>query len=125
RSPATEPGPAGDPVPTSQATSQAATTADFTRGDSRDQGATSAAAPGIDIPTANLPRRVRQASLAPQLKDAQEREPVRAEAPEERDADEVRSRMASLQRGWQRGRRDNGEVLPSRDADTGSADTAR
>ncbi|MGW8376105.1 nitrate- and nitrite sensing domain-containing protein [Streptomyces sp. ODS28] len=75
---------------------------------------------------AGLPRRVRQASLAPQLK----REPGGASAREEggaaerdargadsrsdaagwdRDADEVRNRMASLQRGWQRGRRDNAE----------------
>ncbi|MFE0177576.1 nitrate- and nitrite sensing domain-containing protein [Streptomyces sp. NPDC059002] len=55
-----------------------------------------------------LPRRVRQASLAPQLKDSPDRRSDRAETrPEERDADEVRSRMASLQRGWQRGRDEN------------------
>ncbi|MFD5783709.1 nitrate- and nitrite sensing domain-containing protein [Streptomyces sp. NPDC126933] len=58
-----------------------------------------------------LPRRVRQASLAPQLRDA-DQVPATAPAPAagqdtERDADEVRSRMASLQRGWQRGRRQN------------------
>jgi hypothetical protein len=57
----------------------------------------------------SLPRRVRQANLAPQLREA----PAPAAEPQvtgdndERDADEVRSRMASLQRGWQRGRRDN------------------
>ncbi|MFI5703435.1 nitrate- and nitrite sensing domain-containing protein [Streptomyces xanthochromogenes] len=58
-----------------------------------------------------LPRRVRQASLAPQLKDAPEGHRAAADpddGPEpERDADEVRDRMASLQRGWQRGRRHN------------------
>ncbi|WP_369212152.1 sensor histidine kinase [Streptomyces flavofungini] len=55
-----------------------------------------------------LPRRVRQASLAPQLKDGPDRRSDRAETrPEERDAEEVRSRMASLQRGWQRGRDEN------------------
>ncbi|MFF5568950.1 nitrate- and nitrite sensing domain-containing protein [Streptomyces sp. NPDC012623] len=58
-----------------------------------------------------LPRRVRQASLAPQLRDiTQDRvtDPAPAGGREpERDADEVRSRMASLQRGWQRGRRHN------------------
>ncbi|WAL94244.1 nitrate- and nitrite sensing domain-containing protein [Streptomyces sp. Je 1-369] len=55
-----------------------------------------------------LPRRVRQASLAPQLKDGPDRRSPRAETrPEERDAEEVRSRMASLQRGWQRGRDEN------------------
>ncbi|MDQ0747041.1 anti-sigma regulatory factor (Ser/Thr protein kinase) [Streptomyces africanus] len=57
--------------------------------------------------TAPLPRRVRQANLAPQLKRGSEpRTEDRAE-PVERDADEVRSRMASLQRGWQRGRDEN------------------
>ncbi|MFD5478877.1 nitrate- and nitrite sensing domain-containing protein [Streptomyces hawaiiensis] len=59
--------------------------------------------------TAPLPRRVRQANLAPQLKRGSEPRPRtddRAE-PVERDADEVRSRMASLQRGWQRGRDEN------------------
>jgi hypothetical protein len=59
-----------------------------------------------------LPRRVRQANLAPQLKDGPEQRTERDSAPartrpEERDADEVRSRMASLQRGWQRGREEN------------------
>ncbi|WP_309030366.1 sensor histidine kinase [Streptomyces alfalfae] len=55
-----------------------------------------------------LPRRVRQANLAPQLKDGPDLRSDRAETrPEERDADEVRSRMASLQRGWQRGRDEN------------------
>ncbi|MFF5983320.1 nitrate- and nitrite sensing domain-containing protein [Streptomyces olindensis] len=57
--------------------------------------------------TAPLPRRVRQANLAPQLKRGPEpRTEARAE-PAERDAEEVRSRMASLQRGWQRGREEN------------------
>ncbi|MFC9431798.1 nitrate- and nitrite sensing domain-containing protein [Streptomyces sp. NPDC056987] len=60
-----------------------------------------------------LPRRVRQASLAPQLRDvAQDRNSGQGPGEgrpveQERDADEVRSRMASLQRGWQRGRRQN------------------
>ncbi|MFD4634587.1 nitrate- and nitrite sensing domain-containing protein [Streptomyces sp. NPDC058284] len=67
----------------------------------QDRG-TPAAAPG------GLPRRVRQASLAPQLKAGPDHRPDRAETgPEERDAEEVRSRMASLQRGWQRGRDEN------------------
>ncbi|GGS04002.1 histidine kinase [Streptomyces aureoverticillatus] len=66
-----------------------------------------------------LPRRVRQASLAPQLKDGPDRRTELDAAPagagaEERDADEVRSRMASLQRGWQRGREENasGDDVP-------------
>lgn len=66
--------------------------------------------------TAPLPRRVRQANLAPQLKDGPARLAERGDGlgaagpdPVERDADEVRSRMASLQRGWQRGREENAE----------------
>lgn len=52
-----------------------------------------------------LPRRVRQANLAPQLRQSTPAEAA-AEAPgRERSADEVRDRMAALQRGWQRGRR--------------------
>ncbi len=54
-----------------------------------------------------LPRRVRQANLAPQLKQAPDRRPRKQAEPADRDADEVRSRMASLQRGWQRGREEN------------------
>ena len=60
-----------------------------------------------DPGTAPLPRRVRQASLAPQLKQGLERRPQNRVEPADRDADEVRSRMASLQRGWQRGRDEN------------------
>ncbi|MFE7775938.1 nitrate- and nitrite sensing domain-containing protein [Streptomyces sp. NPDC057445] len=63
-----------------------------------------------------LPRRVRQASLAPQLR-ADASGPAAGgpggtpagEPDNERDAEEVRDRMASLQRGWQRGRRQNAE----------------
>ncbi|MEU0005097.1 nitrate- and nitrite sensing domain-containing protein [Streptomyces sp. NPDC006314] len=62
-----------------------------------------AAEPG----TGPLPRRIRQASLAPQLKQDTERRTERAAQPADRDAEEVRSRMASLQRGWQRGREQN------------------
>ncbi|MWA09730.1 sensor histidine kinase [Streptomyces sp. BA2] len=70
-----------------------------------------------------LPRRVRQANLAPQLKDGPdqrtERDPAPATTrPEERDADEVRNRMASLQRGWQRGREEN---AAGEDASDGTA----
>jgi hypothetical protein len=61
--------------------------------------------------TGGLPRRVRQASLAPQLRaDTPTGETARPGAPtgavpmRERSPDEVRARMASLQRGWERGR---------------------
>ncbi|MFE2078238.1 histidine kinase, partial [Streptomyces misionensis] len=62
-----------------------------------------------------LPRRVRQASLAHQLRQDPERRSGRAQAPADRDADEVRSRMASLQRGWQRGREENATGDTARD----------
>ncbi|MYQ30233.1 histidine kinase, partial [Streptomyces sp. SID4956] len=72
--------------------------------------------------SAPLPRRVRQASLAPQLKrEAATRKTDRAR-PVERDADEVRSRMASLQRGWQRGREEN---AAGDDAGSGTAPRRR
>jgi hypothetical protein len=62
-------------------------------------------------PTDDLPRRIRQASLAPQLKEGPARLGRPAEPAEpDRDAEEVRSRMASLQHGWQRGRRENTEI---------------
>ncbi|MFB7591844.1 nitrate- and nitrite sensing domain-containing protein [Streptomyces sp. NPDC056169] len=70
-------------------------------------------------PFGGLPRRVRQANLAPQLRategpadrgagaGADDRTTVGAGGPDsfERDAEEVRARMAAMQRGWQRGRR--------------------
>ena len=61
-----------------------------------------------------LPRRIRQASLVPQLREGsggRASEAARKEPAEdiERDAEEVRNRMASMQRGWQRGRRQNAE----------------
>ncbi|MET9802787.1 nitrate- and nitrite sensing domain-containing protein [Streptomyces sp. NPDC006368] len=79
-----------------------------------------------------LPRRVRQASLAPQLREAAverhaapatpapgnaERGRDRGTGPDgdrdaDRDAEEVRNRMAAMQRGWQRGRRENAEGAP-------------
>ncbi|WEO98657.1 nitrate- and nitrite sensing domain-containing protein [Streptomyces sp. FXJ1.172] len=84
-------------------------TADFTTGDA---AARPAVAPGGTGP---LPRRVRQASLAPQLKQDTARRAERAGQPADRDAEEVRSRMASLQRGWQRGREENAAGDGSRD----------
>ncbi|MGW0874637.1 nitrate- and nitrite sensing domain-containing protein [Streptomyces sp. NPDC002740] len=57
--------------------------------------------------TAALPRRVRQANLAPQLRQGPAPRTEDRTDPADRDADEVRSRMASLQRGWQRGRVEN------------------
>ncbi|MFF8618662.1 nitrate- and nitrite sensing domain-containing protein [Streptomyces sp. NPDC015350] len=81
-------------------------------------------APSTRETVGGLPRRVRQASLAPQLREdsgLRDAEPARTDPAQDfdRDADEVRSRMASLQRGWQRGRRQNAEDV------SGPGDTAQ
>lgn len=52
----------------------------------------------------SLPRRVRQANLAPQLRD--EVEPVSDTASGERSPDELRTMLSSIQKGWLRGRSD-------------------
>ncbi|SHL51691.1 nitrate- and nitrite sensing domain-containing protein [Actinacidiphila paucisporea] len=67
------------------------------------------AADGADSGGVVLPRRVRQASLAPQLRaDAAAARSGSADKERdggrERSADEVRDRMSAIQRGWQRGR---------------------
>ncbi|QNP62241.1 sensor histidine kinase [Streptomyces genisteinicus] len=96
-------------------------------------GATaSGAAPAADGPATigGLPRRVRQASLVPQLRGTADAEPTPEPAAargEERDAEEVRARMASMQRGWQRGRRQNADesgAAPGTDRTSGPRRTA-
>ena len=58
-----------------------------------------------------LPRRVRQASIAPQLRDQTPAEPAASRVTdppiEERSPDETRNLFSSLQQGWQRGRVDD------------------
>ncbi|MFI7343225.1 nitrate- and nitrite sensing domain-containing protein [Streptomyces sp. NPDC050085] len=98
--------------------------ADLPRRRARGTAPAAPAAPGVpagterpDAPAEGLPKRVRQANLAPQLKDGPDlrgdratgRDETVSASPADRDADEVRSRMASLQRGWQRGRAENAE----------------
>ncbi|MDK0518303.1 nitrate- and nitrite sensing domain-containing protein [Streptomyces sp. ML-6] len=87
-------------------------------------GSAPAGAPSTRETVGGLPRRIRQASLAPQLREdsgLRAAEPARTDPAQDfdRDADEVRSRMASLQRGWQRGRRQNAEDV------SGPGDTAQ
>ncbi|MFE0420011.1 sensor histidine kinase [Streptomyces tendae] len=86
-------------------------TADRTAGPTTDRGdgvpPDREDAPSADAGAGALPRRVRQASLAPQLRQSPEPATEDRSDPADRDADEVRSRMASLQRGWQRGRKEN------------------
>lgn len=73
-----------------------------------------------------LPRRIRQASLAPQLRNS----PVpdadavgRADASAPRSPEHIRAVMASLQEGWQRGRAD-GTASAAGDATGGTEDRA-
>ncbi|WP_200304947.1 sensor histidine kinase [Streptomyces adelaidensis] len=68
--------------------------------------------------TDELPRRVRQANLAPQLRDRSAGQPAAAVTPrtaDERTPELVRDRMAAYRDGWARG----GGRTPGRDADHG------
>ncbi|GGY11517.1 sensor histidine kinase [Streptomyces djakartensis] len=94
------------PAVADQRTGSAPGTGQWTGSAQRNDGLGSAP-PGPRPGTAPLPRRVRQANLAPQLKRGPEPRTEDRTESVERDAEEVRSRMASLQRGWQRGRDEN------------------
>jgi hypothetical protein len=61
----------------------------------------------------SLPRRVRQASLAPQLRD--EVEPVSDTASGERSPEELRTMLSSIQKGWLRGRSDAEQTASDHD----------
>ncbi|MGV9851382.1 nitrate- and nitrite sensing domain-containing protein [Streptomyces sp. NPDC003442] len=70
-----------------------------------------------------LPKRVRQASLAPQLKNdpaPPTDDGATAETDPEREAEQARATMASLQRGWQRGRRQSATGSGGADASQGT-----
>ncbi|QES53669.1 histidine kinase [Streptomyces venezuelae] len=80
-----------------------------------------ASAPGPGI--GGLPRRVRQASLAPQLKKSPSAAPAEA-APDQaadRDAEDVRTRMSALQRGWTAGRNQHAQQKSETGAGTSAA----
>nr|WP_078988769.1 nitrate- and nitrite sensing domain-containing protein [Streptomyces sp. WM6372] len=70
-----------------------------------------------------LPKRVRQANLAPQLKNAQAPAPAEAAADQlvHRDAEEVRTRMSALQRGWTAGRTQQAQQQSGTGAGTSAA----
>ena len=65
---------------------------------------------GAEQDEAELPRRVRQASLVPQLRAAADRAPSASAAGPaadqggERSPEEARSTVTAIQRGWERGR---------------------
>ncbi|MFE2060826.1 nitrate- and nitrite sensing domain-containing protein [Streptomyces sp. NPDC059467] len=56
-----------------------------------------------ESPDDDLPRRVRQANLAPQLRDPRAEEPAPAPRRDERTPELVRDRMAAYRDGWARG----------------------
>ncbi|MBO2450363.1 sensor histidine kinase [Actinomadura barringtoniae] len=58
---------------------------------------------------AGLPRRVRQGSLAPQLRDERPETPEPPREQRVRTPEEARSLMSSMQDGWQRGRATDGD----------------
>ncbi|WP_030303385.1 nitrate- and nitrite sensing domain-containing protein [Streptomyces katrae] len=70
-----------------------------------------------------LPKRVRQASLAPQLKNSPAPAPAEAAADPvvHRDADDVRTRMTALQRGWTAGRKQQAQQQSGTGAGTSAA----
>ncbi|MER5873096.1 hypothetical protein ABT106_25890, partial [Streptomyces sp. NPDC002044] len=71
-----------------------------------------------------LPRRVRQANLAPQLKNARAAAPAQDAADavaDDRDAEDVRTRMSALQRGWTAGRDQQARTQSETGAGTSAA----
>ncbi|KKZ69902.1 hypothetical protein VO63_31585, partial [Streptomyces showdoensis] len=76
-------------------------------GDGADGRPPEAGGEGAPDPGADLPRRVRQASLVPQLREAPAAGPYApadtGPAPDERTPEQVRDRMAAYRDGWQRG----------------------
>lgn len=70
-----------------------------------------------------LPRRVRQANLAPQLKNSKAAAPedVTTDQVDVRDAEDVRTRMSALQRGWTAGRSQHAQQQSETEAGTPAA----
>ncbi len=72
-----------------------------------------AAAGTADLTDLGLPRRIRQANLAPQLREPAPQSIVgTGSEPELRSPEEMRATMTAIQRGWQRGRRAPGQPDP-------------
>ncbi|MGW2332017.1 nitrate- and nitrite sensing domain-containing protein [Streptomyces sp. NPDC001700] len=100
------------------------------RNDGEDRRQDQAPAPESQAPTSpaasGLPKRIRQASLAPQLKNdpepPAESDHYAADTDPERDAEQARATMASLQRGWQRGRRQTATGSGGSDTAPGTRD---
>ncbi|GGZ88493.1 histidine kinase [Streptomyces subrutilus] len=84
-------------------------------------GAGQGSGPGPAASVGGLPRRVRQANLAPQLKNAAAPQPAPADAVDDRDAEDVRTRMSALQRGWTAGRTKQAQKQSETGAGTSAA----
>jgi len=104
-------GPAGyDPAPDTSAAERRSVfePVEESTGSALPQQETPAPAREDDNGRPALPRRVRQANLAPQLRD--EVEPVSDTASGERSPEELRTMLSSIQKGWLRGRSDAEET---------------
>lgn len=110
-----------EPRPATAGSRSPATTGPLPGADEGAQPRTSPSAPASG--PGGLPRRVRQASLAPQLKNG----PAPAEAGTDadpvtdRDAEAVRRRMSALQRGWTAGRDQHAQQQSETEAGTPAA----
>jgi signal transduction histidine kinase len=93
------PAPAGPPAAESSAPPSASRGAGFDLWATSESSATSAGT------HAGLPRRVRRASLAPQLRESPPPDES-GEPDQERSPEQARALLSSLQHGWQRGRND-------------------
>ena len=70
-----------------------------------------------DLGDLGLPVRVRQASLAPQLRETRKPEDTRpAREPRQASPEAARNTMAALQRGWELGRSSDADLPPGADA---------
>jgi signal transduction histidine kinase len=98
--------PAAGPLPSDQRRSLFEPADDAPAGPAPEEPTASAPEDDKDRPA--LPRRVRQANLAPQLRD--EAEPVSETASDERSPEELRTMLSSIQKGWLRGRSDAEET---------------
>ena len=94
--------------------------------DTQDEPGTGHQEPGTDFDPEELPRRVRQASLAPQLRDSPARPPSVPDlgALTGRSPEETRVTMSAIQRGWERGRSVFDAAGPSGTASTSPSGTA-
>jgi signal transduction histidine kinase len=115
--PAPEPGRAADPRTEAEIGGAAGTV-------SADGTGALAAGTGADLDEEELPRRVRQASLAPQLRESPARPPSVPDVGmlASRSPEETRVTMSAIQRGWERGRSVFDPAGPDEPANAGAGE---